>query len=127
MKKKLSIFLTLLVLTFTTSMAYGQQAWFSFSGTVAGAKVNGALTLQYGGRVDGNYQYNKHSNSYLAINGSWYRSGTNTYQLSLTEYSSNGVSGSWNVTFNERTGRLTGTMRNKKGKTYKVNCRCYWD
>ena len=134
MKKKISTLLAVLFITLSTSIALGQSAvsWFTLEGTIAGAKVNGAMTLFEGGRVEGNYGYNKNTrsnpNAYLQLYGTWRRTGSNTYQLSITEYSNKGhVSGTWNVTFNESKGRITGTMRNSKGKTYKVNCKTYWD
>lgn len=133
MTKKVSTLLTFLLITFCTSVAFGQSPihWFSLNGTIAGAKVNGGMTLYEGGRVEGSYGYDKYTkknqNAYLNIYGSWRKTGSNTYQLTLTEYSKGHVSGTWNVTFNDRSGRISGTMRNSKGKTYKVNLRTYWD
>lgn len=134
MKKKFSTLLTLLVLTFCTSIAYGQSAihWFSFDGKVAGSNVSGGLTLYAGGGVDGQYGYSKFTrtnpNAVIDLRGSWRKTGSSTYALTLTEYGRGGhVSGTWNVTFNESSGKISGSMRNSKGKTYKVSCSCYWD
>ena len=133
MKKKISTLLTVLFITFFTSTAFAQEvAWYSFGGTIAGAKVTGTLTFYAGGRVEGTYGYNKYTNSNpnatLRIYGTWRKTSSSVYSLSLTEYSNKGhISGTWNVKLNDNTGSITGTMRNSKGKTYKVNCRSYWD
>lgn len=131
MKKKITTLFTLLIIALCTSVAYGQTHWFSFDGTVAGVRVNGSMTLYGNGSVDGVYGYNKYtknnSNAYLDLRGTWRKTGRYTYQLTLTEYSNGQVCGSWNVSFNDDNGRLKGTMRNRKGKTYKVNCNSYWD
>lgn len=134
MKKKISILIALFIISISTSIAFGQSAisWGSFQGTVAGVKVNGSLAIYDNGTANGSYGYNKYtknnSDARLELRGTCRKTGKNTYKLSLTEYSTSGrVSGSWDVTYNTSTGRITGTMRNSKGKTYKVNCINYWD
>lgn len=129
MKRKLVSFITLMVLMFCTTEVYGEYAItvFQFEGTVANSRVSGVFTLQNTGRVSGSYGYNKYtsrsSNAMIDLYGSWRSAGRNVYTLTLTEYAPNGkVSGTWNVTYNGKTGRLTGTMKNSKGRTYKVNC-----
>lgn len=125
MKKILFLFITLMTVTFAAKAV--SVGYFNFEGHVGKYSVAGTIELTDWGTVEGTYYYNGHSN-YLSLSGTWKSLGSGKYKLTMTEYDTRGQkSGSWSIVFNERNGAISGTMKNKKGQSFKVKANGYWD
>lgn len=94
-----------------------------FTGTVAGKKVRVELYVNsYNYSVSGSYYYNTYKKN-ISLSGSCNPAGPARNMYYLSEYSGGNYSGSWTVNYNTSNGRMTGTMTNRRGNTYKVNLR----
>lgn len=126
MKKKLHLILLTLVLTTISASAYFNLD-FDFNGKVGVYPVTGGIELGTTGQVYGYYGYIKNGNrpkAWLNFSGSWQSINGSKYRIYMTETSNGHVSGSWNVVYDSRTRKLTGTMTTSKGKTYNVKATC---
>lgn len=122
MRTKLLVFFTLIL---SAVFAANAEDYYCFTGTIGKSNVSGSITM-YGsnnasvGTVLGSYSYKGFSGA-LNLKGSWKPAGQGKRSLTLTEVDKKGaVSATWNIVFDDYNMTFMGTMKNKKGKTYRV-------
>lgn len=94
-----------------------------FTGTIAGKSVRVTLYIDNNNySVTGSYYYTKYKKS-IRLSGRCNPIGPARNIFSLTEYSDNKYSGTWETNLNAETDRMTGTITNSRGKSYSINLR----
>ena len=120
MKTKLRNLFAVLILVCCAFSAWAVVRGIGFEGKIGRYSVYGDIYI-HGNTVSGTYSYDRYSNGELYLSGSCRALGNNKFKLIMTERNSKGqVSGHWDVIYVLGGVEIYGTMKNRKGQTFKV-------
>ena len=120
MRTKILSFVILLALTCFSANAAFLKDFFEFKGNVGTESVMGAFAISES-KTYGTFVYNLSSPMYDLRCTSCKSIGGGKYQINFKVELEGKNYGTWSITYNSITRKATGTMKNSKGKSLKID------